>query len=375
MTDLPTLADRRIDEIEDSIFETIARERAEGQRRDAAAARTRTHRRRTWWGTSAAAAAVLVLAAVIAPQLSGLGGAAGSGAAPVVDQARTFDSGDEAMSGGSAESGVTTESAPFGAPAPEGELGASGAREVVATAVAAIVVDDTGTAAERIGAAAESVGGYVASLSLGRTGTAPDDGVAADGAIWPPVAGGAWISVRVPAAELTELIDGLGEVGEVTSSRITRDDVTTQAVDLRARVAAGQVSVERLTSLLAQAGSVSDLIAAESALAERQAELESLQQQLAGLESQVALSSLTVELSTTEPPVDADPAGFGDGLDAGWNGLVATFNGIIVALGFLLPWIAVVAVVGLLAWTIVSLTRRRRAARAASDSPADAVDR
>lgn len=365
MTDLPTLADRRVDELEDAIFTTIARERDETQRRDAADARLRMRRRRTWWGVSGAAAAVLVAAAALAPQLSGLGGIAGSGAVPAADQG--WDA---------AESGVaTTEGVPFSESGPESGRdadaladvsgGAAGSRDVIATASAAIVVDDTAAAAERIGASADAAGGYVESLSLGRTGSAPDtvnapDGVA-DMATWPPAGGDAWISVRVPAAELQTVIDGLGDVGEVTSSRITRDDVTTQTVDLRARVTAGQVSVERLTALLSEAGSVSDLIAAESALAERQAQLESLQQQLQALESQVTLSSLTVELSTPAAPVDADPAGFGDGWEAGWNGLVATFNGIIVALGFLLPWLAVVGLVALLVWLAVSSARRRRA--------------
>jgi hypothetical protein len=68
--------------------------------------------------------------------------------------------------------------------------------------------------------------------------------------------------------------------------------------------------------------------------------------------------------------VKADPAGFGDGLAAGWNALVATLNGIVIALGFLIPWIVVLAIAGAIVWALVRLIRRRRAARrSAAASP------
>jgi N-methylhydantoinase B/oxoprolinase/acetone carboxylase alpha subunit len=173
---------------------------------------------------------------------------------------------------------------------------------------------------------------------------------------------GAWITVRVPAEGLQSLVDQLSGLGEVTASTINRQDVTEVTLDLEARVTAAQASVDRLTQLMAQAGSVADLIAAEAALAERQATLESYQQQLKYYDDQVAMSTLTVTLTQPVETVEADPAGFGDGLAAGWNGLVATLNGIVIAVGFLIPWIAVLAVLGLIVWGIVRLVRRNRGA-------------
>ncbi|MFX5574754.1 DUF4349 domain-containing protein, partial [Acinetobacter baumannii] len=82
-------------------------------------------------------------------------------------------------------------------------------------------------------------------------------------------------TVRVPATSLQSVMDGLSAVGDVTATSVNRSDVTEQTVDLRARVAAGEASVARLTQLMSQASSVSDLIAAESALADRQAQLDS----------------------------------------------------------------------------------------------------
>ena len=186
---------------------------------------------------------------------------------------------------------------------------------------------------------------------------------------YPSRDGGGWITVRVPSAELDGALAALAGVGEVTASNLSRQDVTDQAVDLRARVSASEASVARLTELIAQAQSVADLIAAESALAERQATLESDRQQLEMLENQVALSTLSVQLMPDTPTVEADPAGFGDGIAAGWNGLVATLNGVVIALGFLLPWIAVLALGAAIVWGVVRLVRRARSRHGDVRSP------
>ena len=163
-----------------------------------------------------------------------------------------------------------------------------------------------------------------------------------------------------PADRLADARESLAALGTVTGSSIDRRDVTTQAIDLRARVDAAQASVDRLTELIAQAGSLADLLAAESALAERQATLESYQQQLESLDGQIEMSALSVSVLPRSVAVAADPAGFGDGLAAGWNGLIAALNGIVVAIGFLIPWLVVLGVAALIVWGVVRVVRARR---------------
>lgn len=370
MNDLPTLDDSRIDAIEEALFADIARDRAERRASADRAAAQRTRRRRAWWGVSGAAAAVIVVAAAIAPQLTSSSGGASSVAPATAPEGfvGTMENGEVSRDAG--DSAAQPE--PFALDGSTDEGPTSGAvsdspagRDVIATASATVIVDDPRAAAESIAEAAVAAGGYVESMSLGGAASGALS-YADDRAVWPDPAGSAWVSVRVPAASLEEAIAALADVGGVESSQVSRDDVTTQTTDLRARVAAGQASVERLTELMGEAGSVADLIAAESALADRQAELDSLQQQLTALESQVTLSSLTVHLQAPAEKVDADPAGFGDGLATGWNGLIATFNGIVVALGFLLPWLVVIGLTAALIWLIVSTTRRRRGRRSST---------
>ena len=379
--ELPPLSDERVQEIEDSLFAEIAGDR------------TKRRKRRTGaWIATSAAAAVIIVAAVIAPSVGGLVGGASSGDTAVAPSAPLED----AREGGAAD----TDAAEGGVVAPdavkEGFSGADGTeqsiagdeagaaeRDIITTASATVLVDDIPAAAAMISDAAVSRDGYVESMSIGRSGEVlpvdPMTGMVYDTSMpYPYPPDGAWITVRVPAEGLQSLVDQLSGLGEVTASTINRQDVTEVTLDLEARVAAAQASVDRLTQLMAQAGSLADLIAAESALAERQATLESYQQQLKYYDDQVAMSTLTVSLTQPVEAVEADPAGFGDGLAAGWNGLVATLNGIVIAIGFLIPWIAVLAVLGLVVWGIVRLVRRNRtaatpAAPAAPATPATAV--
>jgi hypothetical protein len=359
---LPPIGDDRVDAMETAVFARIAEERG----------RRRSRRGRLWLG-GAAAAAVVIVAAVIAPAVTShvtIGGSAGSSAAdgteaaPYPAEGLRIEGQEAGGAGGAiAEGAAGTEAAPGAAVDQSSEAATDTTREIATTASATVVVGDVADAAEEIGEDAEARGGYVESVNVdARTASvAPAEG-APDSLVapYPYPAGGGWITVRVPSTELDDTLDALEQVGEVTTSNVGRQDVTDQAVDLRARVSASEASVARLTELIAQAESVGDLIAAESALSERQATLESDRQQLEWLENQVALSTLTVQLTPETPAVEADPAGFGDGVVAGWNGLVATLNGIVIAIGFLLPWIAVLAVIAAVVWGIVSLVKRAR---------------
>ncbi|MFE7845140.1 DUF4349 domain-containing protein [Microbacterium sp. NPDC057407] len=368
--DLPELSAQRIEEIEKALFADISRERE--------SRRERRSRRGRLWLAGGAAAAIVAVAAVIAPSVVPLVSPGAGGGQYAVDPGVEPGGAPDAPAESGGDIGDSAENGPSdGDESSTGggqtltDTGESG-REIITTASATVVVDDVEAAARAIGNAAVARDGYIEAMSIGTTSDMPvegDGGVGYDIAPYPVPPDGAWITVRVPSDDLAALIDELSDVGDVTSSTIDRQDVTEQTVDLRARIDAAQASVDRLTGLLAEATSVADLIAAESALAERQAQLESYQQQLKMLEGQVAMSSLAVSLQPQPENVEADPAGFADGVLAGWNGLVATLNGIVIALGFLLPWLAVAGVIALIVWLVVRSVRRR-GARPVTDAAA-----
>ncbi|WOF21631.1 DUF4349 domain-containing protein [Microbacterium betulae] len=333
---LPDLPEEAVRRIEERVFSDIRDDRAQ----DRATSTPARRRRRVWPGIAAAAVAV-VLAAAISPSV--VSSISGSESTVAADDALTEPESAVGESAGSASDPDAT----------------TGEREVILTGDATLEVGDVRTAADAITALVEERGGRVDGLRIAADGDTADMSDVSTAS--------SWISVRVPSSDLTTVVEELADVGDVVESQLSTQDVTSQAVDLRARIDAAQESVSRLTELMSQAGSVPDLLAAEQALSERQGQLESYQQELESLEGQVEMSSLTIALTTADTAAAPDPTGFGDGLLAGWNGLLATLNGIVVALGFLLPWLAVVGVVVLVLW--LSLRARRRRARAAPPGP------
>ena len=165
------------------------------------------------------------------------------------------------------------------------------------------------------------------------------------------------LTLRVPAASFEKALDGLGQLGTVRSRQQSVEDVTTQVIDNEARVKAQEASVASIERLLARATTIAEIMSVERQLSTRQAELDSLKQQQKWLSDQTSMS--TVQLSMTRPPKDRDEAGTGffGGLESGWKALGKSTVAVGTALGAVLPFAAVLAVIGAPAWVLV---RRRR---------------
>lgn len=174
------------------------------------------------------------------------------------------------------------------------------------------------------------------------------------------------LTVRIPAEHTDDFIGRLGDIGEVTEVSTNRDDVTMQWQDLDARIKALQASVDRLRVLMAEATNTADLLAAEQALSSRQAELDSLTGQKRLLDDQIALSTLTIEISSTRTEPEEGPSNFWDGIVSGWNSLVDWLKDAVVFLGTAVPWVGFIVVIGALVWAIARLVRRPRRGKAAT---------
>ncbi|MGV3731981.1 MAG: DUF4349 domain-containing protein [Microcella sp.] len=183
-------------------------------------------------------------------------------------------------------------------------------------------------------------------------------------------AGGAELVLRIPAARLTQTLDDLKQLGEVEELQLSSTDVSREVQDVDARVSALRASITRLLALQGQADTVEDLIDLESAISDRQAQLESYEAQQRALADQVSLSTITLVLGSPEvAPPDDEPATFLTGLTAGWEALIAFGTVLLVITGALLPWIVALGIVGLIVLLIVRFFVRRRSA--ASSAPAD----
>lgn len=227
-------------------------------------------------------------------------------------------------------------------------------RQVITTGYVTVTVDDPANAAADAVRITESAGGRVD----GRTETAPINGNA----------GSATLTLRIPSDTLTATLDELRELGSVQEVSLNASDVTMATQDLDARITALRASVDRLLGLLATATDTDVLIQLETAISDRQGELESLESQRRYYADQVSLSTVTLNLVSEFTAPVAEPDTFLSGLIAGWNSFVAFFAGLLVVLGVLLPWIVFL---GLIALVVILVVRRRRAATVAPDPAAD----
>ena len=226
---------------------------------------------------------------------------------------------------------------------------AAGDRQVITTGWVTITVDDPTDAAADAVRITEQSGGRID----GRSEYAPKDNT--DN-------GSATLTLRIPSAKLTEALDKLRELGTVEEVSLNSSDVTMTTQDLDARITALSASVDRLLALLANATDTDTLIQLETAISDRQAQLESLESERRYYADQVSLSTVTLNLVTVfEGPV-AQPVTFLDGLAAGWAAFVAFFAGLLVALGVLLPWLVFAGIITFVVIATIRWNRKRKAA-------------
>jgi hypothetical protein len=167
--------------------------------------------------------------------------------------------------------------------------------------------------------------------------------------------------LRIPSKAFNKVTQELEGVADLIESSSGSEDVTTQVIDNEVRIRAQTKSLERIEALLAQATNLREVVAIESQLTRRQADLDSLKSQQAYLADQTTLSTISVFIERTqEEKDDEDETGFMKGLSAGWGGFVAAMVGLATVLGFLLPFALVVALFGVPVWMGLRNVRRRR---------------
>jgi hypothetical protein len=352
---------------------------------------TRPRRRRTLAGAAALiAAGTLLLAACSGGSLEQTGEyveadpAAGAAVAP--EQGTAADGATRDSAGGGADSdgggagggaGGAADGAAGGADAAATVDTALADRAVISTVDLVVEVDDVAAAATRAATVAAQFGGYVQSESTGLTPEPlPVEPDPLTGELSPPVVTSsdqALVVLRVPSERADDAVAALEALGETVSRTRSSEDVTEQVIDVRTRISTQRAAIDRLEQLLAEATDVKDVLVVESELTTRIAELESLearQQQLANLTSLATISA------TFAPPqtVVEEGTGFVAGLEAGWGAFVRAVELGLTAMGALLPFavVAALVLVPLVTWLV--LRQRRARSRTAGAAPRERED-
>lgn len=231
-------------------------------------------------------------------------------------------------------------------------------QRIIKTGEIAVEVERVATALARVRALALDLGGYVGNSQAGTLDQS------------------ATLTLRIPANRFGDALIALRELdGEVISEATREEDVTTQIVDLEARIANLQASEASYRLLLERAERIDDVLAVQSRLDEVRGQIEQHKAQLENVTGQADLSTLTVTLIPRPQPIETQSATWDPGaeLDRALASLVGMGQGLASGLiWFVIVWVPILlilAVLALLALRGVLELRRRVPVGAAGDGP------
>ena len=329
-------------------------------------------RRRRWLAAVSAAAVFVVVVSLLGaihgissgkptagtgpvtgPASSSSGGpAAGGGSSSTSGGGMAGGSGRSAQSGAGVSAGGTTGSVGAAAVPANGAAPAP-VSEAVPNEVPILPSKVVKTGSLTLTVASGQVAEAVAALSTQASG---QGGFVASSTETSGQSASADVTLRVPVANFGTLVADAQRLGTTVSLSTSGQDVTSQFVDLQARIQALQDTRSQFEQILAKAESIGDILSVESQISGLQTQIEQLQGQLEVLDDQASYSTLAVHIGVAGPrpaPV-AKPA---SGVSKAWQRARHSFsNGVeaIVAAsgGFAVFLLAVIvlAVVGRLAW-------------------------
>ena len=162
-------------------------------------------------------------------------------------------------------------------------------------------------------------------------------------------------TLRVPVARFDSVTAQVRQLGTVISASTTARDVTSQYVDLTARISAAQQTRDAYYTLLTKANTIGDTLAVQSSLEGAQTQLEQLQGQQKVLADSSDLATLTVNVvqkSAAGAPIvtkHSSADGFGKALRSAGHMFNTGLQVVIKALGPILLVLIVLGIIGGLA--------------------------
>ena len=226
-------------------------------------------------------------------------------------------------------------------------------QQLAIAAQATMQTADVRGAVERITTAVATRGGRVASADIDYAApTDEDEGTSR-----------ALLVLAVPPGELGAVRNVLDDTGDVLSYEQLAEDVTDQLADLDTRIANQRASIARIRELYANAVDVDTIVRIEAELTSRETTLEQMLATQQQITDRVAMSTLTVDITTAPDavePVDDDGTGIGDALAAGWSAFAGGGFALVLALAAALPFVLTLLAVTLVVTVVLKASRRAR---------------
>jgi hypothetical protein len=185
----------------------------------------------------------------------------------------------------------------------------------------------------------------------------------------------ATITFRVPAAKWDDALAALrGIATKVLGEDSSTEDVTTQVVDLGARIKNLQATEQALQAIMERAVEIKDVLAVQAELTSVRGQIEQMTAEKTSLEGQAAYSTLAVTFSLKPDPVLTSQSQFDpkNEVDQASASLVSVLQGIATAgIWFAIVWLPIL--LGLAILFVIGLFIYRRVRRTGVIPPAAAA--
>lgn len=172
--------------------------------------------------------------------------------------------------------------------------------------------------------------------------------------------------LKIPTKSFETAIDRLSDLGKRLQIHQDSTDVTEQVVDVASRIESQRASLNRMRALMTKANTIGEIVSVESELTRRESDLEALLAKQKNLALQTDFATLTLTLTEKgKPVVQTEPKqdkGFLAGLKGGWHAFTAVFSALATAIGAMLPFLVLLAIIAVPLWRYRHRLRRQPAA-------------
>jgi Domain of unknown function (DUF4349) len=175
------------------------------------------------------------------------------------------------------------------------------------------------------------------------------------------------LTLKVPVAVYQQVLTELAapSLGRQVALSQHAADVTQQVADVSSLVSSQEAAISALRGLLRHAATVGQLLQVQQQISDDESDLESLQAQQRALDHETSYATVSMTLLSTAHKAPAHTkhkaTGFAAGLGAGWRALGHATTWLLTALGTLLPFLIIAAVLAAIGYAGRRRLSRRRA--------------
>lgn len=245
-----------------------------------------------------------------------------------------------------------------------GQVAAVDEAKIIRTGTMDLEVSDVPAALRAARDAITGLGGYLGASTTSNEGDRPS----------------AEITYRIPAPRWEQALDLLRGLNGLTTKVVTEHtdaiEVTSQVIDLQARITNLRASESALQAIAARATKISDVLEVQAQLTDTRGQIETLTAQLKDLNDRAGYATLTVRFNVPIVAVELakkswEPTTVVDEASAATVSILQSLA--TAGIWFVIVWLPVLLIIGAIAVVVVAIARRlgygRRTPTAAPPAP------